>query len=291
MQVLTCSHDGSIGTANHDGVFFPSGTKCRGSIKNRIFAPKWVREAWEKGLVVQLESIVLQKNESGRYYAIVRGKAVENKLVSTEVVKSGDYYYLTEYLLDGGSRRVESFHMSNWRKAPKWMVEHPEFQSFVRNYRLSMIWMMRYSKMRTSEVVSHLGIEKSLEIVDRHTVKVNMSYLQEEDSTYWERCHNNSSKSFVKKSKRELVRLISESYEVPTSQVFYMEVLSEAPCSEVKVNRWEYESNDGRSTRYEEYQTYIERIKTIVKFTPKEGWEWAKGQTWTFYKNVFSCPV
>ena len=295
MKVLVQDRFGDqIGVADTFGNFYPNGEKCKNPIKNRVFAPKWVKEAWEKGLLVVVEAFELRQDPGGRYYPVIRGKASENVVVKTDVSRNSHQFIKSEILLNGESRIVDKFPISKWREAPEWMKSDPDFCKVVRHYRIERLGRERYSNLRTREVISHMGIEKSLEIKDRDTAIIHLSYQQDVEKSWWvskSLFAPEGTKEFIKKNSIEAEAFHKEQYEIPTSEVFHIEVLKEEPHVEIKRDRWDYESNDGRSSRYEEFHTYHEYVKTSIKFTPKEGWEWVGVRKCSFYTPVFQCGV
>lgn len=216
-----------------------------------------------------------------------------NAVVSTTVERCSykkSTFELVETLFSGEKRVIDRAYASDWRKAPDWVKKHPDFIDAVRQHRLDMIWVKRYGKMESVlKPISFLEIEKSLEIKDRHTAVIKVSCLQEMEETKWWWAERHI-EGFVKTSQKKLWKYCKE-YEIPTLEVFHVEVLKEEPHVEIKKDRQDYVSNDGRSSRYETEVTYLEYLKTSVQFTPKEGWEWVGVIKCSFYNLVFQCDV
>lgn len=283
-----------IGVADENGNFYPNGEKCKRSIKNRVFAPKWVKEAWSKGLIVEVEKFELRQDPRGRFYPVVRGRAVENKEVGTRVRMHGDYFYLYKVFLSGYEKEAGCVHISKWRTAPEWIKSYCLYDKTIRSYRIKNLFYSRYDKIKTMKILSGIEMVRSVRIKDRHTAVVEISYKQEVERTWWRYrgfSDPDGDTVFVHDHQIEMEEVEKTEYEIPISYVFDQEVISTEKETKIKRYRSEYESNDGRSTRYDDSDSYIEYDKVTIKFTPKKEFEEAKEATWWFCTYVFDCDV
>jgi hypothetical protein len=288
MNILQVGCDGSIGVASYEGNYYPTGTKCRGSIKNRIFAPKWVEQAWNQGLLVQVDEISLRLNEKGRYYAIVRGTAFKDKVVSQKVELVPDEFKIVDTYLSGRQETNSRFHVMNWRRAPQWAKEHPRFEEKVRAYRLRKILYGRYNpNVKTLNYLNGVEISKEVVKFDNgvYNAEVRTSFIY--DCTYI--VHSIKGDRIVAE---EVLSSVEKEYthQVPVEYLFNVERIDMGTELKYKVHRSaDYESNDGRSTRYDEWDTVYQYRVTKVILTPKV--EWVKPSAWICRDTLFSVVV
>lgn len=294
MSKILYHEENLIGTANQEGVFFPLGTKCKGSIANRIFAPRWVEEAWAQGLEVFVEDISLRKNDRGRFYAVIRGKAGVDKVEREEVTLSGDYFYHESVYTSGKTRSRGSFPLYNWRNAPDWVKKHPEYEKIVREYRLNKVIFNRYVSpylpSKPFELRGGAEVVKTVEKIsdDLTSIKVGIA-LKYEGAYLGYYVKDGKIARSEQGTTIKIESYVSAPY-IPIEEVYDVKRIPRG--TEFHVTTYtssEYESSDGRGTRSDS-STYLTQYEyTEVVLIPKV--DWAPRQSRMMKKVVFEIPM
>lgn len=263
--VFTKTNSGLLGVATRDGHFVPDGTRTKQKISNCVFPPNWVRDAWDRGLLVVGE-LELRQNERGRYYAVIKGEAVQDRVESHTTHYSSFNSWRVTQNWTSGSKSVyfttESLPVEYRTEA--W-EEISRKESRVK--RVQEVFNQRYATQVQSEVVGW-GVDESETgfaiDMETRTVRVAVVFKQTSVVRGWE----------IKGDKivpveREVITMVkSERLQEPIEKYFDITKTGVTRMSKVTEDHFDYESNDGWGTRSTTTEIYTEFKRHKFTLTP-----------------------
>ncbi len=294
-KILTPEHHRrELGIVTRDGdVYLYPFRKVSGSIKNRLFTPKWVEQAFDQGKIV-VDATVETKVDpaSGRHYPVVRGKVVDDALVSV--------YLSLEAEIAGGRVQGNIAWASGKEETKLWpsLKEVPahvmalvtadnlrRLDAEVRHRRLGRVMRHRYNN--GAPVVEVKGIYALAKVeyanFDRRTMMVEVIRTYSADAV-WTRY-----KMDFAAEKTRFVKTVEEGPHCPITRRMepidaYFKVERSKPYLKLVQGefRYDYESNDGRSTRYDtvRYVSLVERVDVRIVDTDGQVFDsWVESKT------------
>lgn len=294
IDYLTRDHLNEVGFAAWDGDphnvwFVPLGGRTKSKIKNRLFTPKWAKDILSNGLLIEVESFSMRVDaRTGRHYPVIRGKAVPDRVVKEYMEYShqnGSCGYVQRYL-SGETREVRYCMATNPPPPELWHLLPEPFEKLRRDMRVAQVWRKRYSTPKTVwrgyseyEEYDHEMFPDRGEMIYFRRLNVptkEVLYDLEIGLGFPAR---------ISKWERDVVcQHLAGRVSIPIHERYFVQWEDVGLRGNSWSHRLDYESNDGRSSRYEIRHFYgifrRHRITLTNKVTgQKDVWS-VRGEEW-----------